>query len=167
MAQNLEQILDNLLSFFQSGQIGFLQSIEFRPKQSTIFQGNGMAMVVFLQQWNGNGLWQFSPSPSMVGRGEHPWLKYTKLDLFFAKCPCHGGFEETLFLCPHFHFSWGSGRPFSWGVTFFRNWDTFGIHKNNTFCKKNWVKTVTPAFSSGQSNLHPQIWITEIILLGN
>ena len=30
-----------------------------------------------------------------------------------------------------------------------------GIHIKNTFCKKNWAKTVNLAFSSGQSNLPP------------
>ena len=30
-----------------------------RPERWSIFQGNGMAMVVFLQRWNGDGLWKF------------------------------------------------------------------------------------------------------------
>ena len=38
--------------------------------------------------------------------------KYTKLNLFFAKCTCLGGFEERLFFRLHFHFFLGSGRPF-------------------------------------------------------
>ena len=35
-----------------------------------------MAMVVFLQRWNSDGLWKFSPSPSMVpGRINH-WQRW-------------------------------------------------------------------------------------------
>ena len=40
-----------------------------RPERWSIFQGNRMGMVVFLQQWNGDGLWKFSPLPSMVQSG--------------------------------------------------------------------------------------------------
>ena len=32
------------------------------------------------------------------------------------------------------------------------------MHIQNTFCKKNWVKTAIPALSSGQSNLQTPIW---------
>ena len=47
-----------------------------RPERWSIFQGDGMAMVVFLQRWNGDGLWKFSPSPSMVpGRINH-WQRW-------------------------------------------------------------------------------------------
>ena len=47
-----------------------------RPEQWSIFQGNRMVMVVFLQRWNGDGHWKFSPSPSMVpGRINH-WQRW-------------------------------------------------------------------------------------------
>ena len=47
-----------------------------RPEQWSIFQGDGMAMAVFLQRWNGDGHWKFSPSPLMVpGRINH-WRRW-------------------------------------------------------------------------------------------
>ena len=39
---------------------------------------------------------------------------------FFAKCPCLGGLGERLFFWLHFHFFWGSGRPFSVGCCVFQ-----------------------------------------------
>ena len=40
-------------------------SIPGRPERWSNFQGDGMAMVGFLQRWNGDGFWKFSPSPLM------------------------------------------------------------------------------------------------------
>ena len=47
-----------------------------RLERWSIFHGDGMVMVVFLQRWNGDGFENFSPSPLMVFGGINHWQQW-------------------------------------------------------------------------------------------
>ena len=47
-----------------------------RLERWSSFHGNGMAMVAFLQRWNGDGFENFSPSPLMVFGGINHWQQW-------------------------------------------------------------------------------------------
>ena len=51
-------------------------AIPFRLERWSIFHGDGMVMVFFLQRWNGDGFENFSPSPLMVFGGINHWQQW-------------------------------------------------------------------------------------------
>ena len=49
---------------------------QIRPERWSNFQGDGMVMVFFLQWWNGDGFWKFSPSPLMERYLLNHWQRW-------------------------------------------------------------------------------------------
>jgi len=53
-----------------------VQSYKCRLERWSIINGDGMAMVVFLQRWNVQGFENFSPSPLIVFGGINHWQQW-------------------------------------------------------------------------------------------